>query len=77
FAGKLIRSLSAAVILGISKPLVVLLISTIDEASGVIEVLLMPRDCAAILVVPKLVSSKTSKVAKSFNFDCITLDLKI
>jgi hypothetical protein len=56
---------------------VVLLISTIDEASGVIEVLLIPIDCAAILTVPKLVSSKTSNVAKSFNFDFISLGLKI
>ena len=43
-AGKEMASLSVVVILGISKPLVVVLISNIEEASGVIGLLLIPID---------------------------------
>jgi hypothetical protein len=44
-----------------------------DDGSGVIEVLLMPIDCACILLL--LSNTIISTVAKSFNF--ITLELKV
>jgi hypothetical protein len=51
-------SLSCVVILGISIPLELVLNSRIDDGSGVIKLLLIPIDCAAITLLFKITISK-------------------
>ena len=69
----MIASLSVVVILGIRKPFVEVLNSMIDEASGVIELLLIPIDWAFDWKLQKQliavkITGKTISVLKQLNF---------
>ena len=62
-------------ILGIKIPFSVVLISSIEEVSGVISSLEIPIDCAYIGTM--LTNEKISNMAKRVNFDFIGLFLKL
>ena len=67
-------SLSAVVILGIRIPFSVVLISSIEEGSGVIAALLIPIDCACIVLM--LQNNKIRAAVIRFSCDFIILYFK-